>query len=83
MRNGHFQGAKILDPLSGTAVPAKNFRRPSMVIFSAENRLNQQSLVYLNTMALLFRITISGGFNTTTSNANPEILTQKRRPDQG
>ena len=69
MRNGLFT-TKIVDPLSGQPFPQNSAGQ--YVI--PQNRLNQNSLVYLNTMALLPNYN-GGGFNNYL-NANPEILTQ-------
>ena len=69
MRNGIFN-TQILDPNSGQPFPQNSAGQ--YVI--PQNRLNQNSLVYLNAMALLPNYN-SGGFNNYL-NANPEILTQ-------
>ncbi|MEO7145917.1 MAG: carboxypeptidase regulatory-like domain-containing protein, partial [Bryobacteraceae bacterium] len=69
MRNGIFN-TKIVDPVSGQPFPQNSAGQ--YVI--PTNRLNQNSLTYLNAMALLPNYN-SGGFNNYL-NANPEILTQ-------
>ncbi len=70
MRNGIFN-TKVNDPLTGQPFP----QNPSGQYVIPTNRLNQQSLVYLNAMALLPNYN-SGGFNNYL-NANPEILKQQ------
>lgn len=69
MRNGIF-ATKIMDPDTGLPFPQNS----SGQYVIPQNRINQNSLVYLNTMALLPNYN-SGGFNNYL-NANPEILTQ-------
>jgi hypothetical protein len=69
MRNGIFNN-RILDPVTSQPFPQNS---AGQYVIPA-NRLNQNSLLYLNTMALLPNYN-SGGFNNYL-NANPEILKQ-------
>ncbi|MEO8129776.1 MAG: carboxypeptidase-like regulatory domain-containing protein, partial [Bryobacteraceae bacterium] len=69
MRNGIFN-TKIVDPVTSQPFPQN---AAGQYVIPA-NRLNQNSLVYLNTMALLPNYN-SGSFNNYL-NANPEILKQ-------
>lgn len=69
MRSGIFN-TTIVDPNSGQPFPQNSTGQ--YVI--PQNRINQNSLVYLNAMALLPNYN-TGGFNNYL-NANPEILTQ-------
>jgi hypothetical protein len=69
MRNGLFT-AKIIDPNTGNPFPQNS----SGQYVIPQNRINQNSLTYLNAMALMPNYN-SGGFNNYL-NANPEILTQ-------
>jgi hypothetical protein len=70
MRNGVFN-TRITDPDTGQPFP-QNAAGQYVI---PQSRLNQNSLAFLNTMALLPNYN-SGGFNNYL-NSNPEILTQK------